>query len=1080
MQGIARLQDLDGSETHAELAVRKLHALCAALDRSADSDRVRALFLSMAGEWGRVPLGSEPAWPSDITDAGMPFELSAGFRGDDVALRFLLESQATRVTPRSSWEAGLALNQRLSAAYGVDLSQFEQIAGLFEPISGLPARFLLWHAVVLDADAPPRFKVYLNPQVVGKRASARVLEQAFARLGRSREWAELAPLTEAEGEFLYFSLDLAPEQSARIKVYRSHPRATAHDLAERLSRLDVNDIGEVEEWIATLTGTRSPLCARPVLTCHAFRWGRAAPEVTLHVPVRAYADNDAQALSRALEVLPASQGRRLATSAQALADGPLERSLGLLTYLSLRRDQTQTLCVTAYLAPKCELAAQARLPSSLPPSAAPRHSTIRELRSDAERNSTFADIEQAILRQKSVFAAHAFFARLRSQGSVEDVRLIAPRLAFFVLCFQDVLRLVHERISDPELKELARTHRGEDAGHDLWFLSDLERFGVPCDVRWLFSADHGFTRDIAYAQLSDVLNTDDCARFSVALSLEAAGAVFFAHIIGFLERMGQSHGLRYFARSHQHIEQSHDVFESETQRRLHAIEIPQETLPEVLAVIDRTFASLSDLNDDLERRLREVEVQRLAGLAMPTGDSASRNRLPEFARLAGVEVDTDALTLAPFSGDFGGLVRGRPLARVRPTTTDELARVISAARRTGVSLTPRGAGLSQSGQSIAAEAIVLDMSQCRRVHEPDPGGESVRCEAGATYRDVLARTLSRGLVPRVTPLNLDLTVGGVLSAGGFGSTSHKFGPAVSHLVEADVVLGSGERVKCGPTLNRAVFDAVFGGVGRSAAIGSVVLQLMPLPARMRTYFLMYDDLDRILEDAALVRPRADHLEISCVASMHGLRVAESGGRKPLVHWLYSMQVSLACDDPRALSTDTILSGLSPQKVLHVSDDAAAAFYARYDARFASMRDTGAWAQPHPWFEVMLPGSRASGFIRDALEALPPFWGDGHRISLVAASDRPKALAFPVDGPVIGFSVLPAGIPGAYLERALASLGELDTAARALGGKRYLSGWLPNPTEASFREHYGRDFDELAAAKSRFDPTGVFRSRMWGL
>jgi cytokinin dehydrogenase len=78
-------------------------------------------------------------------------------------------------------------------------------------------------------------------------------------------------------------------------------------------------------------------------------------------------------------------------------------------------------------------------------------------------------------------------------------------------------------------------------------------------------------------------------------------------------------------------------------------------------------------------------------------------------------------------------------------------------------------------------------------------GERIACGAGATWRAVLARTLPRGLVPRVVPSHLDPTVGGTISVGGIGSTSHRFGAAASNIDALTVVVGSGDQVWCDAT-----------------------------------------------------------------------------------------------------------------------------------------------------------------------------------------------------------------------------------------------------------------------------------------
>src|SRR5579864_6653899 len=87
------------------------------------------------------------------------------------------------------------------------------------------------------------------------------------------------------------------------------------------------------------------------------------------------------------------------------------------------------------------------------------------------------DVEHVISSGAAKFSQHPFLKRLESTGTIENIHVMARCVTFYVFCFQDMLRLVRERISDPRLKEVARTHELEDKGHDKWFLADLQRFG---------------------------------------------------------------------------------------------------------------------------------------------------------------------------------------------------------------------------------------------------------------------------------------------------------------------------------------------------------------------------------------------------------------------------------------------------------------------------------------------------------------------------------------------------------------------------------------------------------------------------
>ena len=225
-----------------------------------------------------------------------------------------------------------------------------------------------------------------------------------------------------------------------------------------------------------------------------------------------------------------------------------------------------------------------------------------ELGSHAEtaRIRTMLDVEHVIDERRQSFAAHAFLSGLEGPASIEHFERFAPRVAFFVMCFQDVLRLVHARSTLPAIKAMARVHALEDKGHDNWYLNDLQRLGVSVSVPWLFSEHHELTRDVAFTQISHVLSAKhDETRLAVALSLEAIGSECFGRAIGLLERLGKSEGLEYFARKHQAIEQGHQVFEQDAQAQLAAIAVSADAELEVLEAITSTFEGMSALLTDL-------------------------------------------------------------------------------------------------------------------------------------------------------------------------------------------------------------------------------------------------------------------------------------------------------------------------------------------------------------------------------------------------------------------------------------------------------------------------------------------------
>ena len=55
-----------------------------------------------------------------------------------------------------------------------------------------------------------------------------------------------------------------------------------------------------------------------------------------------------------------------------------------------------------------------------------------------------------------------------------------------------------------------------------------------------------------------------------------------------------------------------------------------------------------------------------------------------------------------------------------------------------------------------------------------------------------------GRLPRVLVDIAEATVGGTLSAGGLGTTSHRHGMQIAQVEQLEVVTGTGERYRCFP------------------------------------------------------------------------------------------------------------------------------------------------------------------------------------------------------------------------------------------------------------------------------------------
>ena len=207
---------------------------------------------------------------------------------------------------------------------------------------------------------------------------------------------------------------------------------------------------------------------------------------------------------------------------------------------------------------------------------------------------------------------------------------------------------------------------------------------------------------------------------------------------------------------------------------------------------------------------------------------------------------TPALTIDAASTDFGRLVTRKPRAVDRPAAAADIAGLLREASANGVKVAARGQGHSTYGRSLVEDGRVVDMSALGTIGEV--AADRVAVEAGATWRDVLDATLKHGLTPPVLTNYLGLSVGGTLAVGGIGGSSSRHGMQTDQVLELDVVTAGGRQLRCSPSANRDLFDAVRAGLGQCGIVTRATLRLVRAPQRVRRFQLFYRDLATLVAD----------------------------------------------------------------------------------------------------------------------------------------------------------------------------------------------------------------------------------------
>ena len=464
--------------------------------------------------------------------------------------------------------------------------------------------------------------------------------------------------------------------------------------------------------------------------------------------------------------------------------------------------------------------------------------------------------------------------------------------------------------------------------------------------------------------------------------------------------------------------------------------------------------------------------------------SPATEALAELKAALGDRLLCDEAARAAVRSDFGRTVDRLPAAVARCRDAEEVAEVVRVCRAHRIPVVPRGQAHTQSGQATSEGGIVVDTSSMQTIHEIDGEGLSATVDCGVVWRDLVDAALPQGLVPPVLTNNLGVSISGTLSMAGLGVASFRYGTQADNAIELQVVTGTGEIVTCSREANRELFDVVRCGLGQFGIITRAKLKLRRCKPIVRKYYLVYDDLGALMEDAKTVmspeNPTFSSLESWCTPCLQGLKKIGEGmelgvGMQTFAYWLYPFHLTVELDPGEDPDTAATLAGLSYYRHVHTEDFTHHEFAHRMDPIFELWRRSGYWEMAHPWMETTLPWETAREFIESALAITPPqALGPGGHVLLwpaaTASSDVPLFM-HPGGEHVMGWGILP-GVPRAFLERALAQLDMASELSIAYGGKRYLSGYITFDTAEKWAAHFGDRWPMILAAKRRFDPDGI--------
>ncbi|KAL0407658.1 UNVERIFIED_CONTAM: Cytokinin dehydrogenase 7 [Sesamum radiatum] len=419
--------------------------------------------------------------------------------------------------------------------------------------------------------------------------------------------------------------------------------------------------------------------------------------------------------------------------------------------------------------------------------------------------------------------------------------------------------------------------------------------------------------------------------------------------------------------------------------------------------------------------------------------------------------------------DFGAVQSSKPLAVIKPLTSDDVAKVIKVALLSQhLTVAARGNGHSVNGQAMAHRGLVVDMKTIEHKIDVDPAAAYADVSGGALWVDVLKRcVLGYGLAPRSWTDYLDLTVGGTLSNGGVSGQAFLYGPQTEN----------------------------FGIITRARVL------LQPAPDMVRWIRVVYSEFSEFTRDAELLVTRGEGDSFDYVEGFVFVNSDDPVNGWPSVPLnpdqafdptrmtpnagpvLYCLEVALHYkneDPPSAIDerVERLVGRLKFMEGVRSEVDVGYIdFLVRVKRAEEGAKSSGIWDAPHPWLNLFVSRKNIADFDRLVFKNILKHGIGGPILIyplLPSKWDSRKSVALPEGDVIYLVALLRFSFPypkGLSVEEMMAQNQHIvqTCATNAFDFKLYLPHY--NSMEA-WKLHFGDQWPRFQERKARFDPMAI--------
>src|SRR5436305_10185050 len=214
---------------------------------------------------------------------------------------------------------------------------------------------------------------------------------------------------------------------------------------------------------------------------------------------------------------------------------------------------------------------------------------------------------------------------------------------------------------------------------------------------------------------------------------------------------------------------------------------------------------------------------------MPAPDSGLVSRRDEIvaalrAIVPGEGVIATEREMRPYESDGLTAYRQLPMIVVLPSTTEQVAQVLSYCHAQSIKVVPRGAGTSLSGGALPlADGVLLGMAKFNRVLEVDFDNRVAVVQPGVTNLAVSQAVEAAGFYYAPDPSSqIACTIGGNVAENSGGVHCLKYGMTTNNVLGCELVLMTGEIVRLGGKhLDSGGYDLIGIVTGSEGLLGVV-------------------------------------------------------------------------------------------------------------------------------------------------------------------------------------------------------------------------------------------------------------------